>query len=445
MKLFKRVAAAVLALILSAAPQFTASAVYLCRDVTGANTPISASQAELAWSLKLGDSYRTAPSVPTVVGRTLIFMSGKTLYKVNTSDGKVIAKADMVEAPSYGYTPPTYADGVIYCPLGRGTVQAFNYRTMKSLWVFRDSLGGQALTPITYDDGYIYTGFWNEEDEYADYVCVSVRDENKRVTDEAKSAEWTYRSKGGFYWAGSAVVGDYLVFGTDDGTVYDNKPSKLLSVNKKTGAVVDSLALTGDQRSSVTYSGGRLYFTTKAGRLYSVALGEKGGFNKSQVKMLDLGGASTCTPVIYGDRLYIGVQGREFSSGYIKVISAGDLKPIYTANVKGYPQNRPLVCDAYLKNTGKLYVYTTYNAGPGGISVLTDSEGQTAAQVSELFTPPSGMTGYCISPITADADGTLFYKNDSGNLFAIKNSEARVSFFVRIFRAIADFFKSIFN
>ena len=372
-------------------------------------------------------------------------MSNKNLLKLNVKNGKTVKSTDMVDMPSYSYTPPVYANGVIYCPLDNAKIQAFDYKTMKSLWVYSDPLGGQSLTPITYSDGCIYTGFWNDEDRKANYVCINVTDENKKENHEAKKATWTYTSLGGFYWAGCAAVGDNVVFGCDDGTIYANKNSKAVSINKKTGKLVDTLPIVGDQRSSMTYQNGTLYFTTKAGYLYSVKFNANGTFNDFSVKRLSLGGASTSTPLIYNGRLYLGVQGKGFGAGYFKVIDANRLAVIYSAQTKGYPQGKFLLSDAYLKDTGKVNIYITYNCAPGGVTVFKDSTGQTVADMQELYTPTGEKSNHCISSIVAGENGTIFYKNDSGYIFALRNKTEKISFFKRIINAIVSFFKKLFG
>ncbi len=413
--------------------------------ITSAKTPVSASEAELIWEKQFGTSYKNAPSTMTVVDDTLLVMSKNTLYKLNAENGKIIKQAEMADIPSYSYTAPVYADGVVYCPLDNGTVQAFNYKTLKSLWVYKDKLGGQSLSPIVYSDGCIYTGFWNDEDAYANFVCIDVKDENKRDTHEAKNAKWTYKSLGGFYWAVCAVVGDYVIVGTDDGTVYANKSSKLLSINKNTGKLNDSASIIGDQRSGIAMNGNTAYFVTKAGYLYSVRV-NNGKFDSANMKRLALGGASTSTPVIYNNRLYVGVQGKSVKEGSVKVVDASKLTVIYSAPANGYPQNSVLVSDAYFGDTGKVYIYTTYNSAPGGISIYTDSANQTKAVKSELFTPDSDKANYSVSTIAADENGTLFYKNDSGYIFAVGNkNRGKDNWFVRFLKKIADFFRNLFR
>lgn len=449
MKAIKKITTILLAVLVITAPIQTSAVYVSSQEVVSTKTPISAEKTDLKWALKLGNSYKDAPSTQIVVDNTLIVMSGNTLYKIDTDTGEIIKSAEMVETPSYSYTSPTYAEGVIYCPLDNATVQAFSYKNLKSLWIYRDELGGQSLTPITYSDGCIYTGFWNNEDMDANYVCIEVKDENIFNQTEEKSAKWTYTSKGGFYWAGAEVYSNAIIFGCDDGTFYDKKPSKLISLDKYSGKVIDTLEITGDQRSGVSIYNGTVYAVAKAGWLYSSKLNSDGSFNDSTVKKLSLGGASTSKPVIYNNRLYVGVQGSGFGKGYLKVIDASTLKLIYSAQTKGYPQNSVLLSDAYVEESGMVYVYATYNANPGGITVFTDKPGQSTATQSELFVPEGDKANYCISSIVSSEDGTLYYKNDSGYIFALENTEneqtEEVSWFVRFFNAIIEFFRNLFK
>lgn len=411
-------------------------------NITNAKTPTCAEYAELKWSLKLGTSYKDAPSVMTIVDDTILVMAGKNLYKLNKKNGSIISCVQTVAAPSYGTVPVTYANGVIYCPLGSGHIQAFSYETMESLWVYKDEIGGQALTAIKYDNGFIYTGFWKSEDKYANFVCIDVTDEKPTETHEAKAAKWTYKSQGGFYWAGCETIGDCVVFGCDDGTEDYTNPSKVISVNKNNGNVIDSLDITGDQRTGFTFEGGKLFFATKAGWLYSVKTGKDGKFVRTSLKKLNLGSSATATPVIYNNRLYIGTQGAQVGMGYIKVINAETLKVIYSVKMKGYPQSPVLVSDAYFSDNQSVYVYSTYNSFPGGISFFIDRENTKNAVAEDLFIPSDDKAEYSISTIVADSDGTLFYKNDSGYIFAVANTENYTSM-QRFLRKLLSFIMNV--
>ena len=396
--------------------------------ITSAKTPKSETTTYEKWFKKLGINWSAAPSVQIIVDNALIVMSSKYIYKLDLNTGDILQTGDMVATTNFGYTPPTYADGMIFAPLSDGRIQAFNAETLESLWVYQDPLKGQSLSPITYSDGYIYTGFWNAEIKDANYVCIPVTDEDPTNTQEAKEAAWQYTHTGGFYWAGSVVRGDYVVFGTDDGTSGSDGPANVLSLNKKTGEVVDSIDVIGDQRSTIAYDKetDRLYFTTKAGYLYSVKLNADGTFAKDTLKSVQPGTMSTSTPVVYNGRVYVGVtSGSNFSGTFaISVVDAATMTEIYKAPLKGYPQCSVLLSTAYEKEDGSVYLYATYNTNPGGITLIRDKKGQTTPDVEEVFTPEKARQNYCITSIICDENGTLYYKNDSGCVMAVTSSSA---------------------
>lgn len=390
--------------------------------LTSAQTPTT--NASLLFSKKFGGSYKAAPTPPIVVGDTILLMSGVKLYKLNAETGEEIASVKMEGSTLYTTVSPLYADGKIFVSLDEGIVQAFDYETMESLWVYTDAIGGQALSPITYDNGYIYTGFWTDETEYANYVCLSVKDENTKNETESKNAKWTYKALGGFYWAGCCVTDKYVIFGKDDGKKNSESSSKIISLDKSTGKAVSSLAVKGDIRSSVTYSAetDSYYTSSKAGYIYKFSMDSKGKL--CSLKTYTASGAVTATPVIYGGRLYGGCQNG--SAGKFIVLDAKTMKEIYTCDMQGYPQASMLVSTGYEFTSEKVYIYSTYNAKPGGITAFEDSQGQTTAIKSELFIPEADMQQYCISTISASEDGTLYYKNDSGNIFALTEENTEI-------------------
>ena len=390
--------------------------------ITSARTPKAPETTALKWAKQLGSGYTAAPSVPIIVDNSLIVMSGKTLYKLDLTTRTSTKTGEMASSAGYGTIPPTYAKGMIFCPLNGGIIQAFDAKTLESLWVYRDPGKGQALSPITYSDGYIYTGFWNSETKSDSYVCLSVTDEDPNETTETKYATWTKSVPGGFYWAGSVVVGDVLVVGTDDGASGASGTSRLYALNKKNGSEISHLDLAGmgDQRSSIAYSGGRVYFTTKGGYLCSAAVSSDGRL--SDLKWKKVSDQSTSTPIVYNDYAYFcagsGVIEGASGSGYFVVADAKTLEKVGAVEMKGYPQCSPLLSTAY-EDEGYLYFYCTYNANPGGISLIKVKTADKSAERVELYTPEAGLQNYCITSIICGTDGTLYYKNDSGNVFAV--------------------------
>jgi hypothetical protein len=394
--------------------------------ITNATTPIVKDDTALLWSKKLGSGWSAAPSVQIIVDNALIVMSGSNLYKLDLSTGEVLATAAMAAAPNFGYTPPVYAEGMIFCPLTNGTVQAFNAKTLESLWVYTDSLKGQSLSPITYADGYLYTGFWNGETQDANFVCLSVTDENPAQTNEAKTAVWKQAHAGGFYWAGSVIVGNAVLVGTDDGTSGSAGTSHLYSYDKLTGKLLSSLDLTGmgDQRSSLAYVAdtGRVYFTTKGGYLCWAQINAQTG-EFGELCSVNYHAQSTSTPVVYGGKVYFATGSgisSSGSSGNFVCADASDLHMLFSIGLKGYPQCSLLLSTAY-EQTGYLYFYSTYNAKPGGISMLkvtVDADSADDAELIELY-DAADFPAYCVTSIICGTDGTLYYKNDAGSVLCV--------------------------
>jgi hypothetical protein len=57
--------------------------------------------------------------------------------------------------------------------------------------------------------------------------------------------------------------------------------------------------------------------------------------------------------------------------------------------------------------------------------------------------PDEAMSEYCISTITADSEGNVYYKNDSGNIFAVGKKTEKLSLFQWLIQFIKKFFSNI--
>lgn len=398
--------------------------------ITDVPLPIDTENINLKWNKKLGSGWSAAPSVQIIVDNALVVMAGTVIYKLDLRTGEILAQGNMAGSPSFGYTPPTYAEGMIFAPLSNGTIQAFNAKTLESIWVYKDTLGGQSLSPITYDDGYIYVGFWNGETRNANFVSISVTDENPDETHEAKLSTWSHTQMGGFYWAGAVVVSDAVIVGTDDGTSGFDGNSKIYSFNQFTGEIISALDIVGDQRSAIAYheESGRIYFTTKNGYLYRADVDSATGELK-HLHGVDHNAQATATPVVYKNRVYVGVGSGISSSGStgnLLVADAETLEMVYAVGLKGYPQNAVLLTTAYEEESGYIYLYSTYNALPGGISMIKADPHATTGEDAELIElyDAAGFSQYNLTGIIHDAKGTLYYKNDSGNVLAVGVPEA---------------------
>ena len=427
--------------------------------VVDVRTPITAEDTVLVWANKLGEGYSgSAVGSPIIVGGYLYTYSGTTIMKVDKETGLILKTGTMVGGSSFAINSATYAEGMIFIGLANGRVQAFNAETLESLWVYRDALGGQPNCPIAYADGYIYTGFWNSETKQANFACLSVTDEDATKTNEAKLPTWTY-THNGFYWAGAYVNSDFVLVTTDDGeNGYTTGYGSILSLNPKTGKLIDSLQATnvGDLRSSVCYDTETeaYYFTSKGGDLYQVKVNADGTFTKGSLRRLHLdNGAdsasappmSTSTPVIANGRAYIGVSGdgqfKAYSGHNITVVDLPTFSIAYSVPTMGYPQTSGLLTTAYQNGDGYNYVYFFDNFTPGKLRVIRDMPGMTEVDhdyttmetyskdgeehtietAYVLFTPDGAQAEYAICSPVVDEEGNIYFKNDSAQLMRLSS------------------------
>lgn len=389
----------IISLILAAVMLFSASSF---AAVQGVKPPRTADETAEKWVASLGTSYADAPSIPVLSGDFIYCMSGKKIVKLDKESGETVASGNMSGRPTYAYVPVTVADGKVFCPIGDGVIEAFDAETLEKLWTSTDPLGGQAMTRIRYQDGRIYTGFWNSDVDDANFDCIDASD---------GSIIWSIARKGGYYWAECAIKDDYLILGGEDGDDAFDAPNLICCVKLSDGSITDTAEITGDVRSGITVSGGDIYLVTKGARIYKTSIGSDGKFG--EIKSGTMPYYSTSTPVVYGGKIYVGYSGSTRTEGYIGEFDAETLTLTASVKTPGFPQCEMLVATGY----DSPVIYSTYNCGPGGVLAVTVNGGKMQAQ--EIYTPPSGKQNYCISTILADENGDLYYKNDSGNVFAL--------------------------
>lgn len=415
-------------------------------------TPTDAGDGTLLWAKKLGAGYdasgNTEPgktlSSPILADGALIVYAGTSIYRIDPDTGETLLEKPMAGTSSFSINGPTYYGGMVFVALSDGRVQAFDAVTLDSLWLYKNERGGQPNCPITVRDGHLYTGFWNAEDGAADFVCLTVTDELPGQTMENKTAVWQQTHIGGFYWAGAYAGEEFVVVGSDDGAGAGKVgTSTLYLFDARTGEILDEAACRGDIRSAVCYDGEAYSFTSKGGYFYRVRVVQDGGSWKFDgLQALVLGGASTSTPVAANGRAYVGVQGTsQFgqSTGHrIAVIDLASFEIAYTVPTQGYPQTSGLLTTAYTSDGGYNYVYFIENYTPGKLRVLRDSptatddtrrtaetyNNSTVQAAYALFTPVGEHAQFAICSPIADANGTLYFKNDSGYLMAFGSAAA---------------------
>ena len=432
--------------------------------IISAKTPVKSEDTVLYWATKIGDGFdKNACGCPIIVDGYLYTYAGTTLYKVDTVNGEIVATGEMDHSSSFAVNPPTYADGMIFVGLAEGCVQAFSAETLESLWIYRDELGGQPNCTIYYHDGYIYTGFWLGEVVDANYVCLSVTDEDPTKDKEEKIPTWTYTSKGGFYWAGAFVNDDFVIIGTDDGAAgYTTGRGRVVTFSTKTGEVIDEITMpnAGDIRSGIVYdeNADEYYFSSKGGYFYGLKVEKDGKIMDSSLRYIRLDNGqniatappmSTSTPCVYNQRAYVGVSGISqfgpYSGHNICVLDLKNWEVAYTVPTQGYPQTSGILTTAYEEESGCVYVYFIDNYTPGKLRVISDKPNQTrpSEMTTEsftsggkttsydtayvIFTPDGDQAQYAICSPIVDEYGTIYFKNDSAYLMAIGSTIDKIT------------------
>ena len=442
--------------------------------VTDRPTPIETVETVQKWANKYGEGWAAAPTPPLVLNGKLYIGSGNQVIELDKENGNELRRSDaMIGNVGFAMNPLTYADGKLFAQVGNGVIQAIDLKTLKCVW-YTEKLGGQTLCPISHTTidgkGYIYSGTWKSEKREGSYFCVTTDDEglvsvdNQKGGGKQKKLTWTFTptkddpevhgSKKGFYWAGAYATAKYVAVGSDDGTDEGEYTANAVfyTLNPKTGEIIDAIrGSKGDIRTTTVYDNGYLYFGTKGGVLYKTKVDESG--HLSETSSIDIGAVKnesvmmTAAPVVYGNKIYVGVSGKggqfdpDGGHGFRVIDNRGDLTQdsiLYNIPIPGYPQAAALASTAHVNEDfdgdgqadGRVYLYFTYNAPPGGIYYCYDTADQTESkegQSGELFVPPSGQQQYCISTICADREGTLYYKNDSCYLMAVERNPAYIN------------------
>ena len=150
-------------------------------------------------------------TVPIVVGDYVYVVATSKLFKFNKNTGEEVWNATIDSTPNFQLSTPAYGNGKIFVANTHGELYAINATTGDECWHV-SVCDGQLNTPIVYykapdeSQGRIFFGDWNGPKKYYCYWENGTQCWSRSST-----------SGGGYYWAGAAVIGDYLVYGDDAG------------------------------------------------------------------------------------------------------------------------------------------------------------------------------------------------------------------------------------
>lgn len=303
---------------------------------------------------------------------------------------------------------PVYADGIIVVPLAGGVLQALSAQTLETLWVVDGIAGSQSLSTLTIEGGYVY--FATVDALGSDYAATAgtVRRVNLYT---GALAGLTHSDASGYYWAGGIATGGYYIVADDAGAVH--------VFTQDLAREVSSLALSAGVRSTIVAYEGDLIAVSKDGVLHKLALASDGTL--TEAGSVAFAASSTSTPTVAGGLAYVGGSTSSYT-GVLAVVDLADMTLVQTVTsyrdaagtVQALPGDVKSVPLVSVQGSGT-YAYFTCNNLPGGL--YCHQLGEAAATM--LHTPATSDQNYSMSSAFAGPDGTLYYINDSGNLFAI--------------------------
>ena len=308
---------------------------------------------------------------------------------------------------------PAYADEKVFFATNDGHVYALNATTGVELWNKKiadiyDQLG----TPVTYAaaDGKIYVGSIKSDNGTNDagvYYCL----------DSDGNLVWnrTSTTGKGYYWSGSAVIGDYLVYG--------DLASVLTSVYRDNGTLVDEINITTDVpfnqsdagaiKSSVAYNDSSVYFTSDGGYAWQIGFDENSGeFIATEGWSRDIGYSSS-TPAVHEGRVYVG-SGSWSVAGKLYCLNASDGGEEWNFEPNGGIKASPAIS----VQGDDSYIYFTTNCDNSRVYCI-DENGN---EMWNFTTEEAGTSGGYILQGMAISDGYVYFGNDGGYVYGLKEA-----------------------
>lgn len=366
---------------------------------------------ELLW-----ESFSNAPDswgsvyagTPILVNNHIYAVRNHKIEMLDAKTGKVKASTKLHSQIGY-YSNIIYGGGMIFVPLGNGDVQCFNAATLKSMYLIENpaSLGSYwgVYGAMHYDNGKLYIGYSNQGD-YGGYAVYDTLDPNIDDEYEVVKPLWITGEKDqSYYGSGAVTIKDMVVIGGDGGIVSVR--------NAKTGEELSKCQLSGKIRCSLVYADGYIWTTTQNKKIYKLLLSENGKITVAEEA--DLPNNSNASPVVTGGKVY--VTGGVWGAGFFAVY---DMNLTLLAQEKGEnPFNTPTVSTAY----DNVCVYFTEN-GPEGSLYMAEVTANNKITLTKIYTPEHQQ--YSMSKVIIGSDGTIYYTNDSGYLFAIRGKSGEV-------------------
>lgn len=383
------------------------------------SAPTSSNNAALSWKKTYGNSNY---SEILTLGDSIYFASSllnanwtaqpAVLHCLN-SKGEETASLQLFSAID-STCRMAYTDGVIVIPLSNGRLQGVSATEMKTLWVSGAiASGAQNISTVTASGGMVFTGTANSLDSSYNAATGTFFGINAITGERVWANE---EANTGFYWSGACKVGSVLLYGNDAGV--------LTAVNPATGKTVSTLKLSSAIRSTVISNSAETeaYVTTNDGTLHKISVAPNGSL--SELDTASFANKSTSTATLFQGNLFVGGGAADYT-GTLSVVDAATMQIKHSVSLPFEAKSAPLVAKAADGNT---YAYFACNGAETNVSGELTSGGGAWVYCLEtniatkLFDATGSMANYCTKSITMGADGTLYWTNDSGTLFALASA-----------------------
>lgn len=386
---------------------------------TVTSAPTSSNNAALSWKKTYGSSNY---SEILTLGDSIYFASSllnanwtpKTavLHRLN-SKGEETASLQLFGTIDASACRMAHTDGVIIIPLSNGRLQGVSATEMKTLWVSGAiASGAQNISTVTASGGMVFPGTANSLDSSYNAATGTFFGINAITGERVWANE---EANTGFYWSGACKVGNVLLYGNDAGV--------LTAVDPATGKTVSALKLSSAIRSTVISNNAETetYVTTNDGTLHKISVAPNGSL--SELGTASFASKSTSTATLFQGNLFVGGCAADYT-GTLSVIDAATMQVKHSTSLPFEVKSAPLVAKAADGNT---YAYFTCNGAEGTWPNYTSGGGAwvyclETNTATKLFDATGSMANWCTKSITMGADGTLYWTNDSGTLFALANA-----------------------
>lgn len=383
------------------------------------SAPTSSNNAALSWKKAYGNGYY---SEILTLGDSIYFASSATnadwtaqpavLHRLN-SKGEETASLQLFGTIDASTCRMAYTDGVIVIPLSNGRLQGVSASEMKTLWVSGAiASGAQSISTVTASGGMVFTGTANSLDTNYNATTGTFFGINAITGERVWANE---EANTGFYWSGACKVGNVLLYGNDAGV--------LTAVDPATGKTVSALKLSSAIRSTVISNNAETeaYVTTNDGTLHKISVAPNGSL--SELGTASFASKSTSTATLFQGNLFVGGCAADYT-GTLSVIDAATMQVKHSTSLPFEVKSAPLVAKAADGNT---YAYFTCNGAEGTWPNYTSGGGAwvyclETNTATKLFDATGSMANWCTKSIIMGADGTLYWTNDSGTLFALANA-----------------------